>query len=325
MTPFTSAGSIPDWQDFKQLPTSQIAERVQASTLGSALVAIDGTQRWFLFDHLGGKRDAISSAHYWSTYMQVTSLQYTVLLRMIFEHGVTTVFEPLYLSRPPGEFERALINLPRIVSDQAFVDLYHDLDVQVHFYGSWQPLLTRLGHTYLWERLRALEEDTASHQQRRLYWGLHTPETNPETEVIGHAISVGTRSTQELIESYYGQDVPPVSLAVLHAEQPWPATYLPPFVGQRAIFYFTANSPLGMSVQQWRDILYDYLYCRRTDAEFRNYTQLDASTWAGLKQFYNLNRESTLGVGRRHPQGEFWYPLPQIELPERWCDNDQPG
>ncbi len=77
--------------------------------------------------------------------------------------------------------------------------------------------------------------------------------------------------------------------------------------------YFTVSPSPYLDARTLRAILYDHLYARRIDEA--NYTALSPKDWQTLADFYAMNRRHVLGLGRKHESGNFWYPLPQVELP----------
>ncbi|RMF28637.1 MAG: hypothetical protein D6759_15375 [Chloroflexi bacterium] len=304
------------WETFGRMPLPEVATLV-GQRLRSLLVVADGTQRWFICEKKSGN---VSSQTYWSEYMEVVSRQYAALLRLLFTHGVPTIFEPLVMpvGRSKEELKRGLANLPRIVTDKPFRRLYEELDIRVRFYGPWQSLLEEVGRPDLWEVLSRLTEETSHHWRHRLFWGVYVPGTSPQTEMVRFAVErarsgAGSVSRDQLVVAYYGEPVEPVEVAILLAGQPRAASYLPPFLGDDADFYFTINSPLGMDALQLRAILYDKLFARREAA--REYMRLSPQGLAQIRELYERNRGHTLGIGRWSETGQFWYPLPQVNLP----------
>jgi hypothetical protein len=47
---------------------------------------------------------------------------------------------------------------------------------------------------------------------------------------------------------------------------------------------------------------------------------MSADDWAVMRAFYHANQDSTLGVGAKHKNGGYWYPLPQVKVPPEFDD-----
>ena len=80
--------------------------------------------------------------------------------------------------------------------------------------------------------------------------------------------------------------------------------------------YFTIAPSLYLTEKQLRAILYDHLYTRpESETDYSNTTP---EAWTFMKDFYRTNQGKTFGIGTRHKQGGFWYPLPQVEFPDHF-------
>ena len=119
-------------------------------------------------------------------------------------------------------------------------------------------------------------------------------------------------SKRQIVEAYYGEYVEPVDFFVGFDRF---AAFDMPLIstGSEDLYFTVAPSPY-MDAHTLRRILHDRLYARRV---IEDYARMSSQDWADLGEFYRLNRHSVLGTGRKHPSGQFWYPVPQVELPER--------
>jgi hypothetical protein len=77
--------------------------------------------------------------------------------------------------------------------------------------------------------------------------------------------------------------------------------------------YFTVSPSPYLSGRQMRCILYDHLYARGGGEP--DYDRMKPEDWDFMRDFYRLNRESALGVGKRLGGGGVWYPMPQVMQP----------
>ncbi len=309
-----------NWSYFQNMPTAEVAALVSAGRRRSVVIAVTGTQRWFILDRKGG---VVPQETYWDEYRQTVSEGYIALLRLVFEHGIHTIFVPLLASKARGQvyLEQVLHHLPRLLTGQEFQKLYDDFEIQVGFYGPYQSVLDSLGLGEVYQQMfaEAMRQETDK-DKRRVFWGLITPDADPDMELAQCAAAHYRRtgampSRAQLIEALYGEQVEPIDF-MLTGGKFQILTYLPPLLRGKEDLYFTVNSPLALTRMQLRNILFDKLYCRQQVAHNRSYQQFSPQTLAEMKSLFDLNRESIVGVGRFHQGGQFWYPIPQVRLPE---------
>lgn len=319
------------WFHFRNMPKSKVAALLSANRRRSVVVAVTGTQRWFIlgkkasYDGRPTGAPVVPQETYWEGYRQAAGEQYVALLRLLFDHGIHTVFLPLLANKARGQvyLEQVLQHLPQLLVGQEFQQLYKDLQVQVRFYGPYRSVLESLGIEETYQRMftEAMihKEDTPT-GKRRVFWGLITPDADPDLEIaqcaVEHYRRTGTiPSREQLVEALYGEQVEPIDFMITGGKFQV-LTYLPPMLRGQEDLYFTVNSPLGLTQRQLRAILFDNCYCRKCVNGNRPYQQFSPQTLAEMQSLYDLNRESVVGVGRYHPEGKFWYPIPQVRLPE---------
>jgi tuberculosinol/isotuberculosinol synthase len=308
------------WFRFHDMPKSEVAALLSTGRRRSVVIAVTGTQRWFV---LGKKTAAVPQETYWEEYRQAAGEQYVTLLRLLFEHGIHTVFLPLLVSKARGRvyLEQVLHHLPQLLVGQEFQELYEDLQVQVRFYGPYRSVLESLGLDETFQRMfTEMMHYNADDSKRRVFWGLITPDADPDMEIaqcaVEHYRCTGNMpSREQLVESLYGGQVEPIDFLITGGKFQV-LTYLPPMLRGHEDLYFTVNSPLGLTQRQLRAVLFDSYYCRRNITGNRPYQQFSSQTLADMKALNDLNRESVVGVGRYHPEGKFWYPIPQVRLPD---------
>lgn len=326
-----SISSKLSWSEFEHLTNQEVTKIVELSNLNSILIAFDGTQRWFLCDHIKQNQLKEIPSNYLPLYLQSFTEQRMNIFRMFFLNGVTSIFEPFiipYNRLSAKEFKREMRIIPHLLGSEDSLNFYKEFQTQVRFYGEWKSFFQEIGLPSYIDTLQHIEKLTADYQERYLYFGLHTPDTDPEIEIIEHAWQANTNpeapSIENLMKSYYGHVPLPISLAIFLVGQPGLSTYLPPLLTKETIFYLTLNSPLGITIRQCRQVFYDYLYCRRK--ENRNYKlpqkiseDIDIpEPLKSLRTFYSFNKEVIFGTGQWHSDGEFWYPLSCVNIPEDW-------
>jgi hypothetical protein len=318
------------WFHFRNMPTSEVAELLSANRRLSVVIAVTGTQRWFILGRnagCGGRSKGapvVPQETYWEEYRQAAAKQYIALLRLLFDHGIHTVFLPLLANKARGRIylEQVLHHLPQLLVGQEFQQLYRDLQIQVRFYGPYRSVLESLGIEETYQRMftEAMVHKDSPAGKRRVFWGLITPEADPDMEIAQCAVEqyrrAGTLPDRgQLVEALYGEQVEPIDFVITGGKFQV-LNYLPSMLRGQEDLYFTVNSPLGLTQGQLRAILFDNYFCRKCVDGNRPYRQFSPQTLAEMKALYDLNQESVVGVGRYHAEGKFWYPIPQVRLPE---------
>ncbi len=121
-----------------------------------------------------------------------------------------------------------------------------------------------------------------------------------------------------LVELYYGEAVPPVSFFI--GFDKFSAFDMPLVAVGEEDLYFTVSPSPYLTARQLREILYDHMFTRHSDAE---YSTLEPNEWMLMREFYQANVGKTLGVGSLQARGGYWYPLPQVELPPNFTESSQ--
>ena len=164
------------------------------------------------------------------------------------------------------------------------------------------------------EAIDALVRRTAHYRQHRLFFGVgaHDPtETVAQIAVQCYQTQGHLPDKRQIVEAYYGEYVEPLSFCI--GFEPMAMFDLPLVASGMEDLYFTVSPSLYLDDYTLRAILYDHLYTRRTKD---NYPTLTADDWSAIGSFYRLNRRHVLGIGRQGAQGCWWYPSPQVILPD---------
>jgi tuberculosinol/isotuberculosinol synthase len=299
---------------FQALPAGEVARLVQEAGTEVCVFPINGTRRWFLLEH---RAEARGPGGFTQAYFRAAGRKHVELYRLMFDHGLTTLLTPVFgpeLLRRGSEYERMVVpgGLLWLAENPEFLRFYDEYDVRVRVYGDARRYFGGPEHAQVLEAFDRLAVRTASHQRFRLFLGVcaHAP-----AETVA---AIGARHQQEhgslpdyrqIVEAYYGEYVPPVDLFI--GFEPPAAFDMPLIATGEEDLYFTVSPSPYLERATLRAILYDHLYSRREDEDYRRMTERD---WQAMGEFYRLNRTSVLGLGRRHRAG-FWHPIPQVELP----------
>jgi hypothetical protein len=135
-------------------------------------------------------------------------------------------------------------------------------------------------------------------------WGTIMPSHDAYWNTIFAAARQGQIATQaEAIRAVYGEDIPPATLSLSSNKLIVSPDLFPPLLMGHMQCYWSQRPGYSLDERQWRTILYDYAYLRRTwradKAGRAELARADRAAW---------ERGPILGLGRR--LGAFWYPAP---------------
>lgn len=303
-----------DLETFLNLSTEEVARIVRQEGPKVCVFPINGTRRWFLLEY-----PEEAASNFTETYLKISGRRHLELYKLFFDHGVETLVTPIFgpdlLER--GDEYRTLLEqgLLWFAQNEEFLEFYDAYDVKVHIYGDAERYLQGTPYADALEAYDAVAQRTADHQSHRLFFGVCAHEA---TEAVA-AFSVDfyqeharLPTRREVVAAYYGEYVQPVDLFIGFADRP--AVFDMPLIatGSEDLYFTVAPSPY-LDARTLRVILYDHLYARRVDDAA--YQALSQEDWQFLMELYEENRHHVLGIGRRHRSGNFWYPLPQVNLP----------
>ncbi|MEM8532740.1 MAG: hypothetical protein AAGF95_17980 [Chloroflexota bacterium] len=115
---------------------------------------------------------------------------------------------------------------------------------------------------------------------------------------------------QELVQAFYGQEIPKLAVYI-GSGRPRINVFRPPFISGSEDCYWCATSPVRLPLDDWRKIIYDHLYLRKTKGN-REYLLSESSREDLMHAVQSLD-SYVLGVGQKHPLG-FWMPDTQTEV-----------
>jgi adenosine tuberculosinyltransferase len=301
-------------ETFKTLSPSEIAQLTAAQGSKVCVFPVNGTRRWFMLEYKFQPGDDPAKA-----YVEACVQRQIEIYRMFFNYGVDTVLSPMFgpdlLERGQEYMEMAAHGLASLVNHPAMLAFYEECDVRVRFYGDYRKYFAGTSYTYLCDLFDEITARTLNHSRNRVFYGIfaHDPaETTAELAVRYHAKHGTVPNRRALVEMYYGESVPPVSLFI--GFDKFSAFDMPLLNLGNEDLYFTVSPSSYFNEQQLRDILYDHLFARRV--EETDYADLNPGDWLVMRQFYHQNLTKTLGVGAVQTQGNYWYPLPQVSFPD---------
>jgi len=298
--------------EFLRLDSAEIARLVQENDTRVCVFPSNGTRRWYLLEHA---TDGQGYEHY----LEVMTRRQAELYALLFEHGIEIILAPMFgpdlLARGDAYMQMASEGMLGLTKHAALCDLYETYDVRVRFYGDYHQYFVNTPYAYLSNTFDELMQQTASHSRHRIFYGVFA---NDATETVARLSveyfkahgTIPDKST--LVRLYYGEPVPPVSLFIGFGK--FAAFDMPLVATGDEDLYFTVSPSPYLNQPQVRVILHDHLFARREQET--DYSEISSEDWAAMRAFYRANATNTLGVGTQQPRAGYWYPLPQLALPE---------
>jgi tuberculosinol/isotuberculosinol synthase len=298
-----------DRTEFLNLPTEEVANIVRTGGSKVCVFPFNGTRRWFLLEY---GRDFDGDAA--ENYVALTTQGYIDTYKLVFDHGIDTVVAPVFggeiLNRGEEYMREIGANMSLLATHPAFVEFYETYDIRIHFYGDYRKKLSGTPYAYLCDAFDEITHKTAHHTRRRLFYGVWADES---TETIAdlsvkHFQDTGkTPSRRELIEQYYGEYIEKADIFI--GFEKFNVFDYPMLAWGEESLYFTVTPSLYLNDRQLRNILYDYVYLR--PVQDPDYFTMPDEDFEAMRKFYEVNRETTFGVGEI--RGGIWYPNIKIQ------------
>jgi tuberculosinol/isotuberculosinol synthase len=304
-----------DATTFFSLSDAQVAGLVRAQGPKVCVFPINGTRRWFLLEYPPQPDDDDPLA----AYVDAVEVGHIDVYRLMFDHGIDTLLTPCFgpdlLERGDDYIEMAVEGLARLATHPRFLTFYEEYGVRVRFYGDYRKYFGGTPYAYVCDLFDQLTEQTQANDRARLFFGLFAndaAETVAELAIDYYREHGSAPDKDTIVHLYYGEDVAPVDFFI--GFDRFSAFDMPLIATGNEDLYFTVAPSLYLSAESLRRILYDHLYTRR-DAE-PDYAALQPADWAVMKAFYHANRNAILGIGAKQDHGGYWYPLPEVKLPD---------
>lgn len=285
------------FEQFLQLPTADIAERVKATGSKVCVFPVNGTRRWFMLEHA----EKIGN-DFFEAYMDESIKNHVQLCKMLFDHGIETILAPVFgheLMKRGDEYTKrvGMDGLVRTATDKYYREFFADYKVKVRFYGDYRDVLTGTPYEYALKAIFDVTEATKQNSTFRLYFGVfadEATETIARLAVEHYLANSSIPDREALIRRYYGEDLPPVSLFIGFDkfsifDMPLLAT------GEEDLYFSVSPSPY-MTERQLRAILYDHIYVRRVPEP--DYTKLGKEELDWLRDYYHKHQDEAFGVGK---------------------------
>ena len=298
-------------ESFLQLHTAEVAALVRATGHKVCVFPVNGTRRWFMLEH--GDQ---SGNDFVEAYMEASIKNHVELCAMLFDHGIDTVLAPVFgreLMQRGDEYTKrvGMDGLVRTATDRHYREFFEKYNVRVRFYGDYQEVLTGTPYEYTLKSIYEVTEATKQNSRFRLFFGVFADEATDTIARLSveHYLALGAiPNKQTLVQKYYGEDLPPVSIFI--GFDKFSVFDMPLLSTGAEDLYFSLSPSPYMTERQLRAILYDHIYVRRTPEP--DYTKLKANELNWLRNYYRTNKDYALGVGKL--KFNLWFPETENQL-----------
>ena len=285
------------FEHFLELPTGQVAALVQASGPKVCVFPVNGTRRWFMLEHAAEIKE-----DFFEAYMHTSIRNHVELCALLFDHGIEIILAPVFgreLMRRGDEYTQrvGIDGLVRTATDPNYRQFFEQYNVRVRFYGDYRDVLTGTPYEYALSSMDEVTAATSQHTRARLFFGVFADEFTETVSRLSveHYLAQGSiPDKQTLVRTYYGEEVPPVSMFL--GFDKFSVFDMPLLSTGEEDLYFSVSPSPYMTQHQLRSILYDHLYVRR--APEPDYTKLTAAELDWLRAYYHRNKDHAFGVGK---------------------------
>ena len=296
-----------DATTFRNISRDQVAQIMREAGPKVCVFPLNGTRRWFMLERAKPEEDFATA------YLEAITTRLVEICQLLFDHGIETLLLPilsrhLFQTRGDAYTKMTIEALTLLTDHPKFLDFYASQSVRVRFYGDYVEYFTGTPYAHLLDNINTVVEKTRTHEGRRLFWGVcadDATETTASLAIKYYQEHGREPDKQTLVKMYYGEDISPVDLFIT-ASKPR-AFDMPLITNGREDLYFTVAPSPYLTETQLRDILYDHLF-ERPKEKF-NYQTMAPEDWHGLRQYYEANKDRTLGVGSKHEEWGIWRPV----------------
>lgn len=298
------ASSPPRLSEWLGWPTERVARWI--TTLSQPVVIgwpFNGTRRWYLLH----RRKNPEVDDYTLTLIQRQAEQH----RLVFAHGVSVLVAPGFgaelLQRGTAYTQHVLGGLLQLADDTVYQEMFAT-GVRIRFYGDYEEILDTPTFRPMLDACADLVTATASGEGPLLLIGLFADAPYPSLARLSVEFAekwCRPPNRRELIETYYGLDVPDLSLYLGFAQ---PALFdIPLLATGLEDLYATLTPSPSLTERQLRKILYDHLVTRRIPEP--DYQALSNEAQVALAEYNEFYSGATLGIGRIDSLTGIWNPL----------------
>lgn len=295
-----------DRGQFLALETHDLAEYTRQHGPVCWALAMGGTRRAYLAQ--GGRLAGIADLE---DYFQWAEHAQRSIYERLFQYGISTL---ILVGRVPADrgpgysmFVRGI--LERLVCGPQRMASYAEGQLRVRVAGDTAALAQALDLPELPKHYATLQQETAANSGPLLIYLFRGSWYDHAAEEARYGYTLGQQygrppTSQELINAFYGGPVEPLT-AYIGSGRPRLGMLRPPFIYGSEELYWSHGPFMRLQDADWRRILYDQIYTRRTRGD-RSYSD-DRQQRHMIQQVLEHQDGRVLGLGSQHELG-FWMP-----------------
>ena len=297
---------------FMSLGGGEVSSLLRETGHPSTVVLVpDNTRRTGIL-YKGIKADA---KYFEKDLFNALSSPFIRLVKTIFDHGIKNLFIPSLthgnLTRSRKYVDAHLKYATRLIlKEERWMNFYEENGVRVRIYGD-RDYVEGLGYHDFARWVEDVEEATKHNGEHVLFWGYACTGSIETTRIMNLCIDFYERegrrpSIQEVRDMYYGVKVGDVDIFIRPGEIR-DSDCQPPLISGNAQMYFPVSPLTELDDDFFKEILYDYMFCRVRSGGRKEYSgQMDSSELRRIRDFYEQNTGIIIGLGER--MGDFWVP-----------------
>lgn len=302
---------------FRRLPYRKIREIVSQTGRPKTVMVVPDNIRRTGITYWGMMPDA---PDFEDQLFRRLNIPYIRLLENIFKTGVKTIVAPSLTHgnlRRSDKYVKTHLRYANymVYKGDPWLNFYKRSGVRVKIYGDrelFNQVASAHGYPEAIKWCDELERETSKNKDHLLLWGLACSGT-PETErLVNLGIEffqrTGRRPTQEdLVKIYFGESIDAIDIFLRPGELR-DSDCQPPLISGRSEMYFPVAPLTQLKSDFFKDVLYDYLFCRIRSFSRKEYRDTNTSPEVveKVKHHFEARRDSIIGVGERI--GRFWLP-----------------
>ena len=294
--------SMPSREEFLAYPVETIFQIVYERRLSMSLL-LNGTRRWYISTYFTSPP---TDSSYFPHYLETSLCKMADLVTLLVQHGVYQIFMPAYswhqstenpgVKRHPEAHKFLIKAIESLAGHHQLVDAYRNANAALRFYGDMA--------TFDPEFVKSLRHPPVYYQNKPnhyVYYGVDS--FNPHNYGLQLAHEFGIKhgcapTWEDMLEMYYGdRNLRPLDILVGFSRF-YSRMGVPYLLDGEESIYATAVTPLVLTQESLRTILYDFLY-NKSDRG-RDYQYIKPNEIQKLKEFNNKNQNTVLGLSQKY-------------------------
>ena len=292
---------MPTREEFLSYSVEMIYKIVYEQRISMSLL-LNGTRRWYISTYFDAPP---TDSSYFPHYLETSLCKMADLVTLLVKHGVYQIFMPAYswhqspenpgAKRHPEAHKYLIKAIESLAGHHKLADAYRRANAALHFYGdmaTFEPAFVK--------SLRTPPVYYQGNPNHYIYYGIDS--YNPHNYGLQLAYEFGIQhgcppTWEDMLELYYGdRNLRPLDILVGFSRF-YSRMGVPYLLDGEESIYATAVTPLVLTQESLRTILYDFLY-NKSDRG-RDYQFIKPNEIQKLKEFNRVNQNTVLGLSQK--------------------------